>query len=175
MCPGWPGTRGGRRPSPGGNQPRLSLVPAGEELCLSVLPVQAACQAHPGAGTGMPGQRWDGHGSRAARGSWARGCSERAPGDAAARTEPPTSQKHPEEQLPLPGSAARWACRGAQTAIPGATSWSSHTATRCVPATPVPSLPAWGHPPAAALKPRELPSQKFNPKQGPRRCLKTKG
>ncbi|XP_063253764.1 uncharacterized protein LOC134550822 isoform X4 [Prinia subflava] len=34
-----------------------------------------------------------------------------------------------QEQLECLGMSARWVCRGAQTAIPGATSWSSHTPT----------------------------------------------
>ncbi|XP_063247605.1 uncharacterized protein LOC134547494 isoform X7 [Prinia subflava] len=43
---------------------------------------------------------------------------------------PRTSQKHPQEQLECLGMSARLVCRGAQTAIPGATSWSSHTPPR---------------------------------------------
>ncbi|XP_063253761.1 uncharacterized protein LOC134550822 isoform X2 [Prinia subflava] len=42
---------------------------------------------------------------------------------------PLTAQKQPKEQLECLGMSARWVCRGAQTAIPGATSWSSHTPT----------------------------------------------
>ncbi|XP_059704693.1 uncharacterized protein LOC132328682 [Haemorhous mexicanus] len=101
-----------------------------EELCLSVLPVAGSCQTQPGAGTGMPGQRWDGHGSRAARGSSARGCSEQAPRDAAARAEPTAIPKPPQ------GTAATaWECRHAGVAeelgqqFPVLTSWSSHTPT----------------------------------------------
>lgn len=88
---------------------------------------------------------WDGHGSRAARGSAPRGCSEQAPGGAAAWTEPTDIPKIPQGPAGL-----AWECGHVGFAeelrqqFPVPTSWSSHTSSRCVPASPNPFPPSPG-------------------------------
>lgn len=96
-------------------------------------PWHTACQTHiPGTGTGLPGQRWDGHGKRAARGPWARGCSEQAPANASAPTDPTDTPKMPQ------GTAGTGECQhglfaeGLRQQFPVLT---SHTPASYVPAT----------------------------------------